>query len=555
MLGSQLTPYLIRHHRALLLASSLMLLESLLSLASPWMAGRFTEILLNQPSALQLTLFQLLLLWAGLLVLQASMTFANRYLLGRTAERIMGALRVRLYDHLQSLPLRYHQDRRRGETIALLGNDAATLTGAITGTLLALAPQLLGFCGALFLIYRIDATIAAVIAVVLPLFFLLIKLTGRRLRPLSRAVADQYAHTFAIADENLQLLPIIKSFTREELESGRYAAGNAHLLELSTRQLLLQSLVSPLTRLIAAAGVLGLVWMGSQRVGQELMSAADLVTLLLYGMLMTTPLAGLADAYGRLQAARSAAERLAEAFASTPEPDHGDTPELPRLTRQLEFRDIGFAYPGRPPLLQDLNLTIRPGEAVAITGANGSGKSTLTHLLARFAEPRQGSILIDGHDIASFTLASLRRQIGLVPQQVLLLNGTIRENIAFGAPGASEEQILSAARQARAFDFIMRLPQQFDTPIGDQGVRLSGGQRQRIALARALLKNPSILVLDEATAMFDPEGEKALVEEFQAMPHQYAILIITHRPASLQLAQRVYRLEDGRLWPVTGSDA
>ena len=211
----------------------------------------------------------------------------------------------------------------------------------------------------------------------------------------------------------------------------------------------------------------------------------------------------------------------------------------------IEFRDVIFAYPGRQPVLDHFNLHIRAGETVAITGENGAGKSTLVHLLMRLHEPDAGRILIDGTDIASVSLASLRGQIGVVPQHVLLFNGSVRDNIGYGRADADEAAVEHAARLAQAHDFIAKLPQGYDTLIGDQGVRLSGGQRQRIALARALLKDPPILILDEATAMFDPEGEARFIEDCRATLGGKTVLIITHRPASLALADRVVEWQKG----------
>jgi len=316
------------------------------------------------------------------------------------------------------------------------------------------------------------------------------------------------------------------------------------LLNLTGRYLKTQALLSPVVRFVAATGIILLLWIGVGRVSGGAMTPGELVSLLLYGMLMTGPISGLADVYGQVQSVRGAADRLLALFSESPEPEDEGGCVLKEVRGDIEFRDISFAYPGRDGLLSGLNLKIRAGETIAITGENGAGKSTIAHLLARFIDPTSGIILIDGIDIRGVALESLRQQIGMVQQHVLLLNGSVRDNIAFGQPDADDVSIEQAARAAHALAFINKLPQGFATVIGDQGVKLSGGQKQRLSLARALLKDPPILILDEATAMFDPAGEKSFIQECHELLQQRTVILITHRPASLDLADRVMKLDN-----------
>ena len=534
-----LLPY--RGH--LLLTTGLLLAQSALLLAMPWLAGRFSAALLQERPVADI-LFALFALVAA----QALLSWCVGVRMQAVAMGMIADGCSRLFDHLQSLPLGWHQERRRGDVLALLTEDVERLGWFASGTLTSLLPLLLTCAGALWMMLRIEPGIGLGVAVLVPAVYLALKLVSRRLRPLGRAVADGYAQRAALAEQNLAMLPVVKAFAGEAGESGRFHAQIQALRDLQLRQARLATLIAPVVRVASAAVVLALLWFASRRMADGGLAPEQLVSLLLYGMLLTQPVAALADVYGQLQGARGAADRLLEAFAQAPEPP-GGTRELADPRGEIAFQDVVFAHPGREPVLRGLDLRIAAGETVAITGANGAGKSTLAHLLLRLADPQRGRVLFDGIDLHELRTRSLREHIGLVAQHVLLFNATVAENIAYGRAGAGREQIERAARAARAHDFVTGLPQGYDTVIGDQGIKLSGGQKQRIALARALLKEPAVLVLDEATAMFDPAGELEFIEECRDVLQRRTVILITHRPASLALADRVLVLEQGMLRP------
>ena len=534
----------------IVLLITLSLAENAIGLAVPWLAGRLTQTLAGAgglaTGAASFAFRPFLALIFACLCLQALVSYGNRLLTARAAETMLGKTRNRLYNHLQALPLAYFINKKHGEILSLLSQDCLALSTFLTSSVIAIAPITLTALGALLCLAIISPMVAALTAVMLPVMAVILKILGRKVRPRARAFLDSYAAVMSLAEENLTNIPLIKSFSGEERESARFATASGGLLRAATRYYQAQGLLAPVGRLLAATVLFVILFFLGDAVAAGRFTAGQLVSMALYAIMLAGPISRLADMYGSFQHASSAADRLNAVFQERPESYHSGI-QLARVSGEIIIENLHFAWPGRPEILRGLNCLIKPGETVAITGENGAGKSTLTNLLLRFIEPSQGRILLDGHDLQTVSLASLRAQIGLVQQNIFLKNANISENILVGKPEALDEEVAAAARLADALHFIEKLPQGFATTVGDRGIKLSGGQKQRLALARALLKDPPILILDEPTAMFDPEGERRFIAENLEKLESKTVIIITHRPASLALASRVLRLEDGLL--------
>ena len=531
-----------QYRTPLLAISGLTLLSSGSMLAIPWLAGQLLGGVLADGQG---ALLQIASLLVAALAATTIFGMAAAMLSAHTAGRVLADLRLEAYAHVQRLPAAFHDRSNQGDLLALMTYEVTSLSQFLTSSLASVPAMLLTAAGSVVLLFLLDPQVALVVPLLLPVFFVALKLIGRKQRLLAADAREADAEMMMLAEQDLEILPAIKAFAVEDRLRERYRLVTQRSFGLVFQQAKISALIGPGIALAAGLAAIALLLGTGAAQPDTPRSAAELFALLMYAALLTRPVGSLADFYGRLQWARGTLARLDSVLAITPEagPEIG-TP-IARARGAVAFEGVDFGYPGRDRLLRGLSLRIEAGEIVALTGHNGAGKSTLINLLLRFYIPESGTITLDGQDIAGISLPDLRRQIGLVPQRALLFNGTLRENIAFGLPGASEAQMLNALRLAQAEEFIAELPQGLETEIGDSGVRLSGGQRQRVALARALLPDPPILVFDEATAMYDLESEAAFVAACQTALKGRTVIIVTHRPASLALADRIIVIESG----------
>jgi len=547
--------YLFAHARpyygSLALVAGTTLAQSAALLAIPWLAAQLIGNVLGVADT-NLGLVISLLLFA--IVASTALTIASALLARSVSARILADFRTDIYTHVQSLPMAFHDASKRGDLLALMTYEVARLSGFVSSTLATTPALLVTSLGALALLFWIDPVLALLVPVLVPGFYLILKIVGKKMRVLAQQMQAAEAQVMAQAEESLEMLPAIKAFAREEIERERYADLVEVSRDIHVKVTGISAYIGPLTSLAAALAALALILVANTRVQSGDLTGTELFSFLFYTALLTRPIGSLAQLYGQFQNARGTLARLQRVIETASEPGYTAGYQLTTTHGGLEFRDITFTHVGRQSTLERINLSIEPGEIVALTGSNGAGKTTLVNLLLRFYDPASGAILLDGQDITEINVQDLRRQIGYVPQRPLLFNGSIRENIAFGNASANPTMIEAAARLAQAFDFVTALPDGMDTVIGDHGVRLSGGQRQRIALSRALLADPKVLVLDEATSMYDIEGEAAFVEACQTALIGRTVILITHRPASLSLANRVVHMDAGQIGEAPVSD-
>lgn len=521
--------------------STLSVISAIATLALPWLAGNFVSgVLGDEAIDTGETLALLVLALVGMTAVNIAVAILSELATGR----ILSGLRRETYDHIQAMPISFHDRSRTGDLLALMTYEVDRLSRFLTSTLAGVPSMLITAIGAVVLLFVLDPAMALVVPVMVPVFFVLLKLMGRRLRLLARRARKAETRLMWMGETDLDMLPAIKAFAVEEHHRKAYHQAVEKARILALRQAQLSAFVGPVVALLAGLAAIIILLVGSEQVAAGTRTPGELFAFLLYAALLTRPVSGLADSYGAFQVARGALARLEAVFEKPREPGYNASGRLGRSTGAIAFENVTFAYPGRPPVLTDLSLAIAPGEVVALTGANGIGKSTIIRLLLRYYDPQGGRITIDGQDIASVQVQDLRRQFGYVPQRPLLFNGTIRDNIAFGADVGDPAALERAVAMAQASDFISRLPQGLDTEIGDDGIRLSGGQQQRIALARALYRDPPVYIFDEATSMYDLEGEAAFVEACIRSLGGRTVIIITHRPASLALAHRIIRMDE-----------
>jgi subfamily B ATP-binding cassette protein MsbA len=511
------------------------------------------EIFINKNESLLLVLPLALFAVA---VLKSVFNYGQNYLMNYVGNQVITDIRQQLFGKLIRLPVSYHDANTSGRLVARVVSDVTLMANAVAGVLKDIFQQGLTFLAMMGVIFYQNWRLGGLSVIVIPLAVFTMVRMGKRLRALAASGQERMGDMASTLQETLSGIRMVKAYGREESEAARFQRSNRSFLSTTMKAIQVSSLGSSHMEVIGVVGVAVIIWYGGFLVINGSMTPGEFFSFLTAMFMAYAPIRKLSGSNNAIQQALAAAERVFGVLdlKTEQEAEKGQL-ELPRIAQSVTFDDVTFHYESQSvPALNDINLTIRAGEMVALVGSSGSGKTTLVNLIPRFYEPTAGRILIDGIDTQSYTLRSLRSQIGMVSQDVVLFDDSIRNNIAFGREDATDEDIVQAARLAYAHDFVERLPEAYQTVVGEKGVKLSGGERQRLAIARAILRDPPLLILDEATSALDTESERVVQLALANLMKNRTTVVIAHRLSTIQQADRIMVMARGSIVEVGTHD-
>ena len=483
-----------------------------------------------------------------IILFQAAFAITHNYILGFIGHRVTADFRIELFSHIQSLSLRFFQGRRVGEILSRMSSDITVIQNALVSIPVAVLRQTITLLGALAIIFYLNWKLTGLILLVLPPLMLFARIFGKRLRVLTEKVQDKIAQALVVLEEVASSIKIVKSYTRESYEKKRFENEIESAFEQSIGKVRISSSFGPLILGLTFLVSTILIWYGGQQVMQGTTTPGELAAFFLYALIMAGPIGTFVKIYTQLQETLGAIRRVNEILDTKPLVNSPENPvKLTSLKGHVCFSEVIFGYEDGTPVLNNISFDIHPGKTVALIGPSGAGKSTTVQLLLRFFDPQSGKIQIDGNDLKSLDLESYLSQVALVPQETLLFGGTIRENILYGKLDATDTEIIEASKSANAHEFIVEFSNGYDTLVGEKGTKLSGGERQRIAIARALLKNPKVLVLDEATSALDNQSEMLIQDALEKLMAGRTTFIIAHRLSTVHNADKIIVLDKGKV--------
>lgn len=468
--------------------------------------------------------------------------------LASVGQRAIFDLRNELYRHLQNLDMAYYDRNRTGDLMSRVTSDVGMLQQLVSNGMMQIVTDLFTFTAIALYMFYVDWQLTLLMLATFPLMLFTTRMFSKRIRSSFKTVQQSVAEVSNHLQDTLSGIRVIKSFANEDYESERFAVRSETNMRANLRTVRLRAVYEPIIDLLNYLGMVAVLVFGAWQVIRGNLTVGTIVAFLAYLRLLQNPIRHFSRILNTIQQSAAAYERITEVLETKPQvTEKPDAIPLPPVRGHIRFRGVGFSYRDDVQVLKDFNLEINPGKVTALVGPSGAGKSTVAHLIARFYDPQQGFITVDGHELKDITLKSLREQMGVVSQDIVLFNGTVRDNIRYGKPGATEAEIMAAARAANAHDFIVSFPSGYDAEIGERGVKLSGGQKQRLSIARAILKNPRLIVLDEATASLDTESEHLIQDALSRLLAGRTCLVIAHRLSTIQSADRIVVLDRGTI--------
>lgn len=542
-----LWPFLAPYRSMMLAAFAALVLTAVVSLVLPLAVRRVVDTFDTGAEALLDQYFGAALAIAGLLAVGTALRY---YLVTRLGERVVADIRTAVFDRMIGMSPAFYERIMTGEVLSRITTDTTLILSVIGSSVSVALRNVLIFFGGMALMLFTSAKLSGLVLLIVPAVIVPIVLLGRRLRSLSRENQDWIAASSGDASEQLLSAQTVQAFTHEGLSRNKFKTVTEKSFDAARRRIGVRAWMTAIVIFLIFSGIVGVLWVGARDVRAEAMTIGELVQFLIYAVMVAGAVGALTEIWGELQRAAGATERLVELLNAKDNVADPIEPVVPAVSKgEIVFQKVGFAYPARPSVraLNGVSLRVEPGETVALVGPSGAGKTTIIQLILRFYDPQSGLISIDGIDLRDMERAAFRQHIALVPQDPVIFADTAMENIRFGRPGATDEEVRAAAKAAAADQFLSALPEGYDSYVGERGVMLSGGQKQRIAIARAILRDAPVLLLDEATSALDAESERAVQEAVDRLSDGRTTLIVAHRLATVKKADRIVVFEAGQV--------
>ncbi len=527
-----------------------LVISTLTTLTFPTLSGKIADVASGDTSWILTSINQVALVFLVILLLQALASFFRVYLFANVSERTMADLRASLYNKIITLPISFFEKNRVGDLVSRINTDISQLESMLSFGLAEIFRQVAVLTIGVSILLIRYTELALVMLATFPIMIVAAILFGRFIRKLSKKAQDELAQANTIVEETLQAIQVVKIFTNEYWEQKRYRNKLDNLIKIALKTSVFRGAFVSFLIFALFGGIVLVLWYGANLIAEGSLKTGELIEFILYTIFIGASVAGMGDLYAQLQKTIGAAERILEILGEKSEITHfANSENLEKVKGEIRIENLHFSYPTRADIevLKGVSMKIYKGQKIALVGHSGAGKSTIVQLIMKLYDVPNNTIWVDEKPLEQWDTHTLRANMALVPQELILFGGTIRENIAYGKPDASEEEIIQAAQKANAWDFIEKFPEKLSTVVGERGVKLSGGQRQRIAIARAILKNPSILILDEATSSLDAESEKIVQDALTVLMKNRTTIMIAHRLATIRNADVIYVLNEGKI--------